>query len=672
MLAVLRRVAEARREQRAAGSFPADLEYTEAALERALAISGLPLGRSFRTVFSVLFSIVVHLAALVVAVALPISLLGSAEPPNEELLSFVPQEEPLVPEPEPVLSLAPPDKEWREHEHENVLASIARSEGWELPKVPLERVVVPAAGPARVEVLPPLSSVPGAFLTNSAPRKGGFGEQAVHVEGAVDRITHEIAENLEKKPVIVVWLMDASLSLVKERKEVAKHLERIFTEINQLGVAKNDELVHAVIAYGQETKVLADPTTDTAKVVAAISSVPDDESGVENVFAAMQFAIDRYQTRVTHQRRKMMIVNWTDESGDDYRMLDQVLASCQRLAIPIYTVGPSAMFGKQHGRRPYVHPDDGQTYWLPVCRGPDSVHQEQVELPFWFDGSQYRNLHSGLGPFALTRAAYETGGAYFIKDDPQDVSEFQVPTMVRYAPEYDSVAHYIRRIQASPLRRAVMQAVEMSRQRTIKDTPTLQLAPTGNTFQQDLLEAQKAAAFNLDVLDQLLVPFGQGFEKQYADEKSPRWRAWYDYTYGRLLAMRVRNYEYNVVCSVFKGKGREFVDQKSNRWRFVPSENIAGTTSQKQAAEAARLLRRCIDANPGTPWAVLAQRELRDPLGFKVEEAYVAPPPPPPKAKAGPVPKVPPPKVIPNPPAKQAIPQPNMLPRPKEVKLPKL
>ncbi len=670
MLAVLRRVAEARREQRAADRRPADLQYTEAALERALAISGLTLGKSFRAVFSVLFSAVVHLAVIVVAVAVPMTMI-EAERPVDELIAFEPEEIPLPDEPEPVLSLAPADKEWRDHA--SPLASIARSEGWELPKVPLEKVVVPTASRERIEVLPPPTSVPGGFLTPTMPRKGGFGEQELHVEGAVDRITQEIAHHLEEKPVIVVWLMDASLSLVKERKEVAKHLERVFTEINTLGTLKNDELVSAVIAYGEQPRVLVDPTADGAKIVASIASVPDDESGVENVFAAIEFAIDRYQTRVTQQRRKMMIVNWTDESGDDYRLLDQVVASCQRLSIPIYTVGPSAMFGKEHGRRPYVHPDDGQTYWLPVCRGPDAVHQEQIELPFWFSGNQYGNLHSGLGPFALTRAAYETGGAYFIKDDPQDVSEFQVPTMLRYAPEYDSVAHYIRRIQTSPLRRAIMQAVEMSRQKTIKGTPTLQLAPTGNTFQQELLEAQKSAAFNLDVLDQLLTPFGQGFEKEYAQEKSTRWRAWYDYTYGRLLAMRVRNYEYNVVCSVFKGKGREFVDQKSNRWRFVPSDKITSTTSQKHAAEATRLLRRCIDANPGTPWAVLAQRELKDPLGFHVEEAYEAPPPPPPKPKAVAPKVVPKPKPQPPPkPAKQPDPQPNKLPRPKEVKLPKL
>jgi hypothetical protein len=674
MLAVLRRVAEVRREQRQADSSgrqaQQDLHFTVSPLGRLSELQGVRVGSTFQAVFSVLFSVVVHLSLAVLIVSLPIGWIEYQDPPREYRFAMTEEEPPLVLD--PVFELARPDNEWREHE--NVLESLSRSAALEFnPKTPLERVIVPITREGDFKVLEPIQPIAGTLFTQGVPHKGTIGEQMVHVEGAVDRITYEIARNLEEKNVIVIWLMDASLSLVKERQEVARHLERVFKEIDQLKLVENDELVGAVIAYGQQIKVLQDPTEDTAKVLSAIRSVPDDETGVENVFAAMQFAIDRYATRVTHQRRRMMIINWTDESGDDYRLLDGVIASCQRLSIPVYSVGPSAMFGKEHGLRPYVHPEDGQTYFLPVCRGPDSVHQEQLELPFWFDGSQYRNLHSGLGPFALTRLSYESGGAYFIKDDPQEVAEFQVPTMVRYAPEYDSIAHYIRRVQNSPLRRAIMQVVEMSKQRTIKANPTLQLAPTANTFQQELLEAQKTAAFNLDVVDQLLVPFGQGFEKDYTEEKSARWRAWYDYTYGRLLAMRVRNYEYNVVCSVFKGKGREFVDQKSNRWKFVPDANISSSTSQKQAAEATRLLRRCIDGNPGTPWAVLAQRELKDPLGFKVEEAYEAPPPPPPKPKAGPAPKVVVPKIVPQPPpAKQAIPQPNMLPRPKEVKLPKL
>ena len=93
------------------------------------------------------------------------------------------------------------------------------------------------------------------------------------------------------------------------------------------------------------------------------------------------------------------------------------------------------------------------------------------------------------------------------------------------------------------------------------------------------------------------------------------------------------------------------------------------------ADESTRLLTRCIEQNPGTPWATLAQRELRYPLGFKVLETYVPPPPPPKRnaAKAVPKPKPKKPKPIPKPPSNKRVEeQPRKLPRPKPVILPKL
>jgi hypothetical protein len=44
------------------------------------------------------------------------------------------------------------------------------------------------------------------------------------------------------------------------------------------------------------------------------------------------------------------------------------------------------------------------------------------------------------------------------------------------------------------------------------------------------------------------------------------------------------------------------------------------------AREADRLLRRVVEDHPATPWALLAERELKDPLGFKWVETYVPPP----------------------------------------------
>jgi hypothetical protein len=334
----------------------------------------------------------------------------------------------------------------------------------------------------------------------------------------------------------------------------------------------------------------------------------------------------------------------------------------------VYTVGVSAMFGQEQGRLPYVNPEDGLTYMLPVDRGPDAVRQERLEMPYWFDGPQHDTLHSGLAPFALARLTRQTGGSYFINDPARGRSPFKLETMRRYMPEYDSPEEYMGRVSQSPLRTAVLKAVDITRQRRLKGTPILEFAPTGDTFQQDLKEGQETVAYNSATLDEALAVFGpKGMEAARMNEPSPRWRAWYDLTYGRLLAMRLRCNEYNWACAVMKGKGVDFVEKQSNRWRFVPDAKMNfGSGAEKQAAEATRLLQRCVVENPGTPWALLAQRELDHPFGFRVEESYVAPPPPPPPAPPRPATPPPPPD------NRRRVEQPRPNAIPQAPKLPKL
>ena len=48
---------------------------------------------------------------------------------------------------------------------------------------------------------------------------------------------------------------------------------------------------------------------------------------------------------------------------------------------------------------------------------------------------------------------------------------------------------------------------------------------------------------------------------------------------------------------------------------------------RRAAAEAQRLLRRCITNNPGTPFALLAQWELDRPFGLAVQQIVIPEPP---------------------------------------------
>ncbi|MGH7137333.1 MAG: hypothetical protein ACREHD_16440, partial [Pirellulales bacterium] len=241
-----------------------------------------------------------------------------------------------------------------------------------------------------------------------------------------------------------------------------------------------------------------------------------------------------------------------------------------------------------------------------------------------------------------------------------------------YEPDYSSPEESLKAKEHSPLRKAVLSVVDFTRQRKLKPTPRLVFAPTGKSYFNEMREAQETAAYNSMILQQCLALFGaRGFEQVYAKETSPRWRAWYDLSYGRLQAMMVRCNEYNWACATMKAKGADFVDQKSNRWQFKPDSALHfGSQDERMGKEATRLLTRCVKDNPGTPWAVLAQRELKDPFGFRVDEAYVAPPPPPPKPKPTKNPPKPPP---PPPPSNQRrTEQPRKLEKPAEVVLPKL
>ena len=75
-------------------------------------------------------------------------------------------------------------------------------------------------------------------------------------------------------------------------------------------------------------------------------------------------------------------------------------------------------------------------------------------------------------------------------------------------------------------------------------------------------------------------------------ETSRRWQAHYDLIRGRLLAMKVRCYEYNWACARMKRDPAKSSTPKFNAWRLVPDINIKYSDKAVDAAhEAQRALR---------------------------------------------------------------------------------
>jgi hypothetical protein len=475
-------------------------------------------------------------------------------------------------------------------------------------------------------------------------------EQVGDVEGAVDHIAVEILRRLERGRTLVVWAFDASGSLVVEREGLGKHIAGVYNHIRGLDKdkkAEDDALLTAVVAFGNDRKVMTPPTSDPAAILSAIKAVPIDKTGIETTFTTVADIVKKYHKFKDAEGRPYhaMVIVVTDEIGDDQDRLEDAIATARAGKTPIYILGSSALFGRIEGRMNYTDPETKQVHYnLPVNQGPESVVPEVIRLPFWYDGPQYEFLDAGFGPYALSRMAGETGGIYFVtRLGPGRVS-FNPNSMREYRPDWVSKAQYEQGVMRNPLRQAVLEAASITQQ-NLPGQPSLSFPAADDPEFKDAIKANQVIVARVDyTVKEALVPIS-AVSKLRDRETSRRWQAHYDLIRGRLLAMRIRCNEFNSACAQLLRDQPKFKNPGSNTWKLVPADDINARDSQAKAvaAEAHRLLKRVVDDHPGTPWALLAQREMKDPFGFKWVEANVPPRPKrmdnPPQKKAKPAPQ---------------------------------
>jgi hypothetical protein len=465
-------------------------------------------------------------------------------------------------------------------------------------------------------------------IRNNAP------EQVGGVEGAVDRIATELLTRLERGRTLVVWAFDASGSLQVEREKLAKHIEQVYKHISELDkdqVTADDALLTMVVAFGKERKpMLPAPTSDPAAILSAIREVPLDTSGVETTFTTVGQIVQAWGKFKDKQKRdyQTVVIVVTDEVGDDESELEPAISKCVAAKVPVYVLGSPSPFGKVEGRMDYRDPKTKKLYRnLPVRAGPESVALEAIHLPFWYGGDQYDNLDAGFGPYALSRLTGATGGIYFITRIGPTRLGFDANGMREYRPDWVSRAAYEKSLEKDPIKRAVFAAAQITQQ-NLPGQPGLTFPPADTPeFKETMTQNQETVARIAYTVDEALGPI-TSVSKQRDREPSRRWQAHYDLIRGRLLAMKIRCYEYNTACARMKKDPLKFKDSKSNAWRLVPSEEVlSGDKVAQVAKEAQALLKRVEDNHPNTPWALLAHRELKDPMGLKWVETFVPPPP---------------------------------------------
>ncbi len=501
-----------------------------------------------------------------------------------------------------------------------------------------------------------VSVATGLNFNKNLTVRGSTGEGVTGATGAIDRLTEEILRSLEERKTLVVWLFDQSPSLSRERAAITERFDRIYEELGVIEAAGNPAfskhedkpLLTAVMAFGQDVKLMTkQPTDDLGEIKAAVAAIPEDSSGIEKIFSSVYLAAERFKSfRIrdpakNEPERNVMLIAFTDERGDDLEGLDTTVSMCRRYTIPVYVVGVPAPFGQEETFVKWIDPDpkyDQTAQWGRVNQGPETLFPERIKFGFDAGGEGPDPMDSGFGPFALTRMCYETGGIYFSvhpsrnvtrevsRDETPDLTAhlkyfFDPQIMRRYRPDYIPAEEYLKRAESNRARTALLLAAKKSWVESLEEPVLRFVRRSGPESANSLGQAQKVGAKAETTLLDLYNVLKEG-EADRARETTARWQAGYDLAMGHVLASLVRAQGYNARLAE-ANRGMPFKGANNNTWVLVPSDDISfDSRLAGAAAKAKEYLQGVINYHPGTPWELLAKRQLELPLGWAWTEEY--------------------------------------------------
>ena len=446
------------------------------------------------------------------------------------------------------------------------------------------------------------------------------------VARAVDEIVANVYESLSLKPVLVVWLFDATTSAESVRREAAVRLARNCDILAGLPADQRPENeVHwAALAFGQKIELLVlEPTGDIRDLVTAMDSIAEDNSGVENTFAAIDKAADEWVPEDGTRDRYVFFVVVTDEAGDDAERVDAVAARLKKRLVQTYVIGPAAPFGYEGSLTPVAEIEN----WRAVRQGPESRELELVDVTAGGRSQAAALMDSGCGPFALSYITLSTDGQFFIfhhhpATTPLGVVfspatenvRFDTHVVARYLPEYVSAEEYRRLQNGSRARSAMNQAARLPHIALAADVKREFAANDPAAWKRLLDEAQRSVARIEPRLKQFYDTLAAGEDDR--DRLPPRWQANYDLAMGRVMAARARLEGYNAMLARLK-TNNTFRQPGGTRWVLVDAEAFASDSAlNKLAHRAHEYLQRVVSTHSGTPWAWLAEHELKAPMAW--------------------------------------------------------
>ena len=505
-------------------------------------------------------------------------------------------------------------------------------------------------------VNPGTISIPGDDTLDQDLGKGQTkGEVGAVVDGygaALHRITQELRRLMRVEKVLVVWLFDESESMKDDQAEIRKNFHKVYEDLGLVerkdaAVRKKggDVLLTAVVGFGSGYHPLTrKPTADVKEIRAAITRIPIDTTGREDMCRAVATSIDRYHRMAARSKRKLAIIVVSDESGDDGKFLEPTIDKARRAKSPVYILGRESIFGYPYARIRWKDPKYGLWHWVRINRGPETVLPECLQ----WDGlhSRWDNSNAGFGPYVQVRLARESNGIFFVlPGEEENLSgraalnerrKFRFLDMKEYQPLLLSEREYVTRRGRSKFRTQIWNVIRRLNPYLDKQ---LNIRELYYSIEPAKFRSEAAGEFSKAVramqLDNEAIRILEKIGPLRAKEDSQRWRAAYDLAYAQVLSYRVRLFQYLLALDQHAKKAPRPKKKSSNVWNVgrhpamlppdpqeVKKTKVNIDELKNQEVKARNLYQFVIKEHPGTPWARRAAYELSHGFGMFFYESF--------------------------------------------------
>lgn len=271
-----------------------------------------------------------------------------------------------------------------------------------------------------------------------------------------------------------------------------------------------------------------------------------------------------------------------------------------------------------------------QTPFLAGAAEPNGVPYDPKEEPARTVVVPQPTVAGGAAPKELVRAIFqqvEVPPVRLAREGStaaslEDVLPFPAELMAKYA---DDVS--VNEIRANPdkykLRVAVLDAVQLLRTiRTAQgsaagDLPEVLKEEPDDKFNERLKRNQRK-------LGEVELMLQEAEEKLKAvedvKEKSPRWRANYEFVLAEVELRRAYWLEYNLMFGKVRKRELPPLNKslKQTGWRLAATEKLTGTgDALEKLKDARKRLAKLIKDHKGTPWEILARREQFTAVGLQ-------------------------------------------------------